>query len=137
MEKLAASLLRSAARRNLTWRAAERCLRAAFGARFWRCAATRHTLSDKLLLRRPVPRNVLPALLRLVLISPPSPSLLPAAAAAVTGAAAEGKAGGEMIMIERHRGAVAAAVADTWQGVSFITSTRPTLNPILLLRASV
>jgi hypothetical protein len=50
-------ILRSAARRNLTWRAAERCLRAAFGARFWRCAATRHTLSDKLLLRRPVGRR--------------------------------------------------------------------------------
>ena len=89
----------------------------------------------------PVPRNVLPALLRLVLISPPSPSLLPAAAAgaaAVTGAAAEGKAEGEdMIMIERHRGAVAAAVADTWQGVSSKTSIRATLNVILLLRALV
>ena len=63
-------LVRCAARRS-TWRASERAFRAAFSVRFGRCASTRHAVCDGMLLRRPQPRGMLPALIRVALVDPP------------------------------------------------------------------
>jgi hypothetical protein len=117
VEKLAASLLRAAASSNLglTWRASERCLRACFAARFWTCAATRHALCDKLLLRRPAPRGVLPALLRLALISPPPPPPPPP-----TAGGGKPAAGGGIEIVERHRATTTAALVDAWSDPDLI-----------------
>jgi len=142
VEKLAASLLRAAAscaplsntNPTLTWRISERRLRACFTVRFWTCAATRHALSDKLLLRHPGPRAVLPALLRLTLVSPPPVPPTPASTSASdetkadTATAEQSTAGGDSIAgrkpveetVERHRATTTAALVDAWSDPELI-----------------
>ena len=69
--KLAQAALGRGAARGLSWRACERLLRSMFSARFRRCVSTRHAICDGMLLRRPQPRRVLPALIRIALVDPP------------------------------------------------------------------
>ena len=69
--KLAQSFVLRCASRGATWRACERGFRAAFSVRFGRCASTRHAVCDGMLLRRPQPRAMLPALIRVALVDPP------------------------------------------------------------------
>jgi telomere length regulation protein len=69
--KLAQAALGRGAARGLSWRACERLLRSMFSTRFRRCVSTRHAICDGMLLRRPQPRRVLPALIRIALVDPP------------------------------------------------------------------
>ena len=69
--KLAQSFVLRCASRGATWRACERGFRAAFSVRFGRCASTRHAVCDGMLLRRPQPRGMLPALIRVALVDSP------------------------------------------------------------------
>lgn len=72
-EKVASAILKACDARSLAWRAAERVLRLTFADRFWTCDQTRHALSDAMLVRKPSPRRVLPALVRFVVVDPPPP----------------------------------------------------------------
>jgi hypothetical protein len=71
--KLISAILKLCDARKTEWRAVERILRVTLAKRFWGCDSTRHMLHDVLLVRKVVPRKVLPALVRFVLVSPPTP----------------------------------------------------------------
>ena len=100
--KLAQAALGRGAARGLSWRACERLLRSMFSARFRRCVSTRHAICDGMLLRRPQPRRVLPALIRIALVDPP------------VGFSSEDAA------VTRHRRTVAAACVDAWSQIELV-----------------
>ena len=115
--KLAASALAVAASPDrptgpMRWRAIERCLRHAFGERFWACDVFRHALCDGLLLRRAIPRAAAAALLRFALVSPPPPP--PTTTTTTTTTRAGEAADAEDVLIRRHKETTAAAIVDAW-----------------------
>ena len=71
VEKTTSAILKTSDARRMEWRPAERVLRSTLSKRFWECDTTRHTLMDTVLVRKVVPRRVLPALIRFVVVSPP------------------------------------------------------------------
>ena len=115
-EKTASALLRACDARSLSWRAAERVLRLTFHERFWTCDVTRHAFSDALLVRRPAPRRVLPALVRFVVVHPPPPPEAEGSEGSRSADAppAERDALEDADPVAAHRARALASVANAW-----------------------
>ena len=121
--KLAQSFVLRCAARGATWRACERAFRAAFSVRFGRCASTRHAVCDGMLLRRPQPRAMLPALIRVALVDPPRMINHRVNEGVRNGEAepkAEAKAEAETAARARHRATTAAACVDAWSQLELV-----------------
>jgi telomere length regulation protein len=111
VEMIASALLKACASKKLAWRATERVLRLTFSKRFWTCDVTRHALTDVLLVRKHIPRSVVPALVRFVVVDPPRPFVsLEAPSTAETDLPRETVA----LVLEKHRARALAGVADAW-----------------------
>lgn len=118
-EKVAFAILKACDAKSLAWRAAERVLRLAFAERFWTCDTTRHALSDALLVRKPSPRRVLPALVRFVVVDPPPPPEPPAGSADPSAAGRDGSR--ETVdLVAAHRTRALASVANAWSDPELI-----------------
>jgi telomere length regulation protein len=118
-EKVASAILKACDAKSLAWRVAERVLRLAFAERFWTCDTTRHALSDALLVRKPSPRRVLPALVRFVVVDPPPPPEPPAGSADPSAADCDGSL--ETVdLVAAHRTRALASVANAWSDPELI-----------------
>ena len=118
-EKVAFAILKACDAKSLAWRAAERVLRLAFAERFWTCDTTRHALSDALLVRKPSPRRVLPALVRFVVVDPPPPPEPPAGSADPSAADCDDSR--ETVdLVAAHRARALASVANAWSDPELI-----------------
>jgi len=113
-EKVAFSILKACDARSLAWRVAERVLRLTFAERFWTCDQTRHALSDAMLVRKPSPRRVVPALVRFVVVDPPPP---PPEFESSTDAEDDEESDEARSIVDRvatHRARALASVANAW-----------------------
>ena len=117
--KLAQSFVLRCAARGATWRACERAFRAAFSVRFGRCASTRHAVCDGMLLRRPQPRAMLPALIRVALVDPPR-MINRRVNEWVGNGEGEAAAEAETAARARHRATTAAACVDAWSQLELV-----------------
>jgi hypothetical protein len=113
-EKVAFSILKACDARSLAWRVAERVLRLTFAERFWTCDQTRHALSDAMLVRKPSPRRILPALVRFVVVDPPPPP--PEFESSTDAEDDEGNDEARAIVdrVATHRARALASVANAW-----------------------
>ena len=119
-EKVAFSILKACDARTLAWRVAERVLRLTFAERFWTCDQTRHALSDAMLVRKPSPRRILPALVRFVVVDPPPP---PPEFESSTDAEDDEENDEARSIVDRvatHRARALASVANAWSDPELI-----------------
>lgn len=97
----------------------ERVLRQMLKLRFWKCETTRYFMGEELLLRKGCPRNVLPSLLRLLIVNPlPTDYLADEKNGDEAGAIAS-----ENVSVEDFKHAIIVSACELWASKEFVVGS--------------
>ena len=95
----------------------ERVLRQMLKLRFWKCETTRYFMGEELLLRKGCPRNVLPSLLRLLIVNPLPTDYL---ADEKNG---DGAIASENVSVEDFKHAIIVSACELWASKEFVVGS--------------